>query len=160
MTADGPGPSDPQSAFADEGESHANLPVAPPAATLNFPSAENPWSFRRRMSKAWRILRGRDIAERVTADPESRLRQARAHQENRWRSVYAFVLLVGMLGQVIFADVFFWQYTVHNEFRPPEGVVIAFLTSVVVEVIGLVLVVTQSLFPRSRDSATSPSAAP
>lgn len=59
-----------------------------------------------------------------------------------------------MLFQIAFADVFFWTFAVRHDWEVSDTLIIAFLSAVVVEVIGLVLVVTQSLFPRSKDSAT------
>lgn len=138
----------------DEGESHGSEPLTASMFSeqpSSFPDMKNPWSVRNRFKRAWEIVRGRDVRQQIFADPERSIRQARAHQENRWRNIYAFVLLVGMILQVAFADWFFWTFAVENDFIIEPTIIVAFLSSVVVEVIGLVLVITQSLFPRGKE---------
>lgn len=137
--------------FAEEGEAEAGgavplLPVSLPNSDSE--SGTTQFSLRGKLKRAMQILRGKDV-EQLTSDPDRAIRQARAHQENRWRGVYALVLLVGMTGQIAFADWIFWRFLVESNFRIEPAIFVAFFASVVVEVIGLVLVVTRSLFPNT-----------
>lgn len=148
--------------FADEGEeevggANSSLLIEPPTSSSETGTATQ-FSLRGKIRRAWQILRGKDV-EVLTADPDGAIRQARAHQDNRWRGVYALVLLIAMVGQVVFADWIFVRYLDENAFDIEPAIFIAFLTSVVVEVIGLVLVITQSLFPRAKDDKVPASGA-
>lgn len=133
---------------ADEGESKTGVDVpADLTSTLEAPVVR--WTIFDRIAGAWGVLRGREVVRRITEDPDVLIRRGRARQENRWRNIYAFVLLVGMGVQVWFADMYIMRYSEAKDFDVEPTVIIAFLSSVVVEVIGLVLVITQSLFPRN-----------
>jgi hypothetical protein len=58
--------------------------------------------------------------------------------------------LVFMALQILVADAMFGTYGFGNGWVLPPSAVVAWLGSVVAEVIGVVLVVTRSLFPRRR----------
>lgn len=139
----------------DEGEGPitASRPPLGPENGSIAPSKINAYSLRGRWKYAWRLLRGQGVEDILTADPAEQIRNARAQQDNRWRGVYAIVLLIGMSTQIAFADWIFWRFLVHNKYEIDSAIFIAFFSSVVVEVIGLVFVVTKSLFP-STDKAT------
>ena len=146
----------PDGAFAEEGESKTGVDL-PPELAASPPAVPIHWSWVDRLAVAWRVLRGREVGRRITEDPDVLIRRGRARQENRWRNIYAFVLLAGMGVQVFFADMYILRYSEERDFQVDPSVIIAFLSSVVVEVIGLVLVITQSLFPRtSTDPPKSP----
>lgn len=134
---------------ADEGEGQGNdLPPVPTGDPAHSPERE---PFNRRVANAWKILRGKSITQRITTDPEAQIRQRRLSSENRWRNIYAFALLTAMLWQIGNANVFFGHYARENDYDLDPSVIVAFLSAVVVEVIGLVLVVTRSLFPRDKN---------
>ena len=133
---------------ADEGEFKTGVDL-PSELTKDQEGPATRWTLGDRISGAFRVLRGRDVGRRITEDPDVSIRRGRARQENRWRNIYAFVLLAGMGVQVWFADMYMLRYSEAKDFDVDPSVIIAFLSSVVVEVIGLVLVITQSLFPRS-----------
>lgn len=109
---------------------------------------------RGRLRRAFAELRGTKVLGPIKDDSDQAIRHARGRQENSLRGVYGTVLLVAMCGQVAFADYFLIRYGDEMKWQLPESVVLAFFTSVVVEVIGLVLVVTTSLFP-TVDKASS-----
>lgn len=67
------------------------------------------------------------------------------------RVIYARALLLAMIAQVALADWFFWKYMLAFEFRAPEKTMIAWLAGGVVEIIGLVFVITRYLFPDNND---------
>ena len=139
---------------ADEGESKTGVDVpAEMTPTVEVPLVR--WTLFDRIAGALTVLRGRDVVRRITEDPDVLIRRGRARQENRWRNIYAFVLLVGMGVQVWFADIYIMRYSEARDFNVDPSVIIAFLSSVVVEVIGLVLVITQSLFPRNGNDQTN-----
>ena len=77
-------------------------------------------------------------------------------QDQSLRKWYARLLLLGMAAQVIFANVIFWRYSTAAEWKMPSEVVIAWLSGTVVEIIGLVLIITRSLFPPGKDEAPVP----
>jgi hypothetical protein len=136
--------------IAEEGEGKGNpVPPAPSGSGETKTEASRFWG---RARDSWRVLTGRDIGEQLTSDPEARIRHQRLSNENGWRNVYAFVLLCAMLWQIWTANKFFQQYSEVNDYILDSSVIIAFLSSVVVEVIGLVLVITQSLFPKAPDT--------
>ena len=134
--------------FAEEGETQTGVDL-PPELVATPTSVPAQWTFVDRFVGAWRVFRGHDVGHRITEDPDAKIRRGRARQENRWRNVYAFALLAGMGVQVWFADSYMLRYSEALKFNIDPSVIIAFLSSVVVEVIGLVLVITQSLFPRN-----------
>ena len=136
--------------FEEEGEAKAGgaLPPLLGPSTFHGDEGTTQFSFRGRVRRSWQVFRGKDV-EQLTSDPERSIRQARAHQENRWRGVYALVLLIAMTGQIVFADWVFFRFLTENSFHIESAIFIAFFTSVVAEVIGLVLAVTRSLFPNT-----------
>ncbi|MEC5168552.1 hypothetical protein [Glaciihabitans sp. GrIS 2.15] len=141
--------------FADEGETQTGVDL-PADLTANQQAPATRWTIGDRIAGALRVLTGREVGRRISEDPDVQIRRGRARQENRWRNIYAFVLLVGMGVQVWFADMYMMRYSEAKNFDVDPSVIIAFLSSVVVEVIGLVLVITQSLFPRSGNDSPRP----
>lgn len=73
-------------------------------------------------------------------------------QNRKLRLTYAAVLLVIMLIQVAIADVIFYLYGTANHWNVPASVISSWLAATVIEVIGVVVVITRFLF--SKDSAT------
>lgn len=66
-----------------------------------------------------------------------------------FRRVYAFVLLIAMVIQVGVADWFFYLYLRAYEFRAPEQTMSVWIGAAVVQLIGLVAIITKYLFPNS-----------
>ncbi|MFT9527251.1 hypothetical protein ACM0AU_22385 [Mycobacteroides abscessus subsp. abscessus] len=64
-----------------------------------------------------------------------------------FRRVYAFVLLLAMVIQVGIADWFFYLYLRAYEFRAPEQSMSVWIGAAVVQLIGLVVIITKYLFP-------------
>ncbi|MCV7377935.1 hypothetical protein BST11_20985 [Mycobacterium alsense] len=64
-----------------------------------------------------------------------------------FRRVYAAVLLVAMVIQVGIADWFFYLYLRAYEFRAPEQSMSVWIGAAVVQLIGLVVIITKYLFP-------------
>ena len=63
-----------------------------------------------------------------------------------FRRVYAFVLLIAMMVQVGIADWFFWRYMQAYEFKVPERPMSVWIGAAVVQLIGLVAIITKYLF--------------
>ncbi|PJE02354.1 MAG: hypothetical protein CK428_29915 [Mycobacterium sp.] len=61
--------------------------------------------------------------------------------------MYAFVLLLAMIVQVGVADYFFWRYLQAYEFKAPEQTMSVWIGAAVVQLIGLVVIITKYLFP-------------
>lgn len=73
---------------------------------------------------------------------------AHGKQTLRFRGIYGWVLLAALLAQLALADAVFIVYAwegVHWDI--PGGVMTAWLSATVVEVIGVVYAITRSLFP-------------
>lgn len=83
---------------------------------------------------------------RVRAEGLAALEEERARIDNSLRRAYGWALFAVMSAQLVAADWFIYRLAVHNNWDISDGVVIAYLTSVVVEVIGLVTLVTTYLF--------------
>jgi hypothetical protein len=64
-----------------------------------------------------------------------------------FRRVYAAVLLAAMVIQVGIADWFFYLYLRAYEFRAPEQSMSVWIGAAVVQLIGLVVIITKYLFP-------------
>ena len=93
---------------------------------------------------------GTDAAQSIDdLPPTSQLGLHERAQDIRLKKVYAWTLL-GMMGvQILIADTVFFIYAEWGvDWRFPPGVITGWLSATVVEVIGVVLVVTRSLFPR------------
>ncbi|RFZ49356.1 hypothetical protein MSS2_04253 [Mycobacterium marinum] len=68
-----------------------------------------------------------------------------------FRRIYAFVLLFAMIAQVGIADYFFWRYMRAYEFKVPEQSMSVWIGAAVVQLIGLVVIITKYLFPNKSD---------
>lgn len=109
----------------------------------------------------WQFVQ-RHRRSRSSRQPVETFEQAnRAHHlkvkrsEFNLRRIYAGVLLGAMMIQVGIADYFFWEYLKAYEFRAPESPMIAWLSAGVVQIVGLVFVITKYLFikPETETSA-------
>lgn len=142
--------------FEDEGEGTRPPPpsVAPVEAGTSSPNGVGA-----RISYAWKVLLGRSAVQRVVGETQDHLQVERTRNENRYRDLYARSLLAVMCAQVAFADWFLYRIAREHHFTLSDTVLVAFIGSVVAEIIGLVLVITQSLFPDS-SRKSSPSDSP
>jgi hypothetical protein len=68
-----------------------------------------------------------------------------------FRRIYAFVLLLAMIVQVGIADYFFWRYMQAYEFKVPEQAMSVWIGAAVVQLIGLIAIITKYLFPDKSD---------
>jgi hypothetical protein len=68
-----------------------------------------------------------------------------------FRRIYAFVLLTAMIAQVGVADWFFWRYMEAYQFKVPEQSMSVWIGAAVVQLIGLVVIITKYLFPSKTD---------
>src|SRR5437588_10711951 len=75
--------------------------------------------------------------------------RAKEHgQTLRFRDLYGWTLLAALVAQLMAADVVFVLYAAWGvHWRIPSAVMSAWLSATVVEVIGVVYVITKSLFP-------------
>lgn len=71
-----------------------------------------------------------------------------ARSDLTFRRIYASVLLTAMIAQVAIADWFFWKYLQAYDFRAPVQAMSVWIGAAVVQLIGLVVIVTQYLFPK------------
>lgn len=81
------------------------------------------------------------------AHPITPVDQRQQEQNLKHENRYATFLLGGLAAQTVFADIIFAKYASEIDWKLPETVVIGFLAAVVIELIGLVYVVTRHLFP-------------
>ena len=80
--------------------------------------------------------------------PTKQLEARDRAQDIGLKRIYAWVYLVMMGVQILIADTVFVLYAeLGVDWRLPSAVIIGWLSATVVEVIGVVLVVTRSLFP-------------
>ncbi|HEX2096357.1 MAG TPA: hypothetical protein VHF50_03200 [Solirubrobacterales bacterium] len=96
-------------------------------------------------------------AERVHSLPPTKEELERAHlqQDLELKERYGKWLLWLVTGQLIVADIVFALYFIVGvHWDLPEGVIYVWLATTLVELVGVVTVVTRYLFPR-RDSAGS-----
>jgi len=81
-------------------------------------------------------------------------KDAYAKQELELRQTYAGWLLLLLALQLVLANVIFWVYAeVGEHWKLPDGVIQIWLGATVVQMVGIVTVVTVHLFPK-RDGAT------
>lgn len=93
---------------------------------------------------------GRELQHLPSID---RLRQRNLQQDIDLKKKYANWLLGTMIGQLVIADTVFVVYAWHGvDWELSATVINAWLIATLVEIIGIVLVVTRYLFPR-RDIA-------
>jgi hypothetical protein len=71
--------------------------------------------------------------------------------DNKNRRRYSFWLLWAMCAQIIYVDVFFTIYAVHIHWQLPAAAISTWVGATVVQVVGVVLVITHYLFP-NRDA--------
>ena len=100
-------------------------------------------------------VKNRDKTEVQSFDDLSRQqrrqREKDATQNRKLRLVYAGVLLLVMLAQIAAADWVFYLYGRANSWMIPPEAIQAWLAATVIEVIGVVVVITRFLF--SKDAA-------
>lgn len=85
--------------------------------------------------------------------PSTRRKQARADEARQsvgLQKALAIFAMVAMGVQILLADAGFALYGIFNGWHIPPAAIIAWLSATVIEVIGLVLVITQRLFPTRR----------
>ena len=93
-------------------------------------------------------LRGLGDSATPLESIDESLRLKGAIQQLKHRQAYAMGLLWILVAQLVFADITFCLYASSGmHWRLPDTVVIGFLAAVVIEVIGLVFVITRYLFP-------------
>lgn len=96
--------------------------------------------------RALERLEGRRSIRRVPTKEE--LDRRDQEQDIKLKKLYARGILGLLLIQTIATNVGFFLYMIRGEdYSPPPEVMIAWLTSVVVEIIGIAVVVTRYLFP-------------
>jgi hypothetical protein len=94
------------------------------------------------------------------AQQEIKLKESYARQELELRAAYAKGLLAILAGELIVVTVIFWLYAeVGHGWSIPEGVIQIWLWATVVQIVGVVTVVTRYLFP-NRDNPPSPPSPP
>lgn len=111
---------------------------------------------RRPDEEARLIARGVESAERRSRDVDrfERAQAQSAEQDVRLKGFYAYFLLAIMLGQLVVADAgFFFYADVGKRWAVDASIMHVWLGATVVEVIGIVLVVTRYLFPRRHEVA-------
>lgn len=88
------------------------------------------------------------LTEKLQAQ-EIQHKEAYAKQEIELRRTYARGLLLILGFQLLAADIVFWVYAeVGKHWVLSDGVIQIWLAAVVVQIVGVVTVVTQHLFPR------------
>jgi hypothetical protein len=93
------------------------------------------------------------LAEQNQAQ-EMRIREAYALQELNLRETYAKNLLRILAAELVAVNVMFWLYAeVGHGWNVPDAVIQIWLGATVVQVVGIVAVVTRYLFP-NRDGAS------
>jgi len=92
------------------------------------------------------------LSDRLQAQ-EIKHKDAYAKQELKLRATYANWLLIILAANLVVVNVIFWMYGEKGEnWGIPDGVIQAWLGATVVQVVGVVGVVTRYLFPhRDRD---------
>jgi hypothetical protein len=94
------------------------------------------------------------------AQQEIKLKESYATQEIELRATYAKGLLAILAVELVMVNVIFWKYAAIGEhWNIPVGVIQVWLGATVVQVVGVVTVVTRYLFP-NRDSQPEPPALP
>lgn len=97
-----------------------------------------------------------EIAPQPTPeDPFDAVRLASLRADLGYRRTFAQQFRIGMFIQLAIADLVFFIYAwVGEDWKVPTAAINVWLSATVVQVIGIVLVITQNLFPR-RDSGPS-----
>jgi hypothetical protein len=83
-------------------------------------------------------------------DPKLRRRNARADEADqtvRLQKLLSRFAIAAMGGQLFLADGAFIAYGFWNDWRIPPETILGWLSATVIEVIGIVLVITRHLFP-------------
>lgn len=111
------------------------------------------------MTSKERIAGLRELSQ--SGDPaasvDDRLRHQGVILELEHRELYAKRLIWVLVGELMFTNIVFVAYAwAGMHWRVPDTVVVGFLAAVVIEVIGLVFVITRNLFP-NRDGPGSSS---
>lgn len=100
-----------------------------------------------RLSTAWRALKGKPAQ---LPDRDELIRERYKNKTAR-QSHYGVWLMVTLIVQLLAINAFMWTLLVKNNWNTDSSVIIAFLTSVVAEVIGLVYAVVRATFDRDED---------
>jgi hypothetical protein len=94
------------------------------------------------------------------ARQEIELKESYATQELELRATYAKGLLAVLAVELVVVNVIFWFYAEKGHgWNIPEGVIQIWLGATVVQIVGVVTVVTRYLFP-NRDSPPTPPSPP
>jgi hypothetical protein len=72
-------------------------------------------------------------------------------QDLRLRWIFASFGLAAMTAQIVIATIIFFRYGDAVKWELPDGVIAAYLGSAVAQVVGIVMVMTKSLFPEKKD---------
>lgn len=99
-------------------------------------------------------LTGGDTASASDKQRESLHRIMKTNQRLRLRRLVANWAIFFVTLQLACSNWFFWTYLAENRFSVPEGVMISWMSACVVEVIGILVVIARSLFPK-RDRLSS-----
>lgn len=87
--------------------------------------------------------------KKESSEQEIELRKEYATQEIELRQTYAKGLLALLAVELVFVNVIFWKYAAIGEhWNVPIGVIQIWLGATVVQVVGVVAIVTRYLFPR------------
>lgn len=126
-----------------EGE---NTPPVGGKKIENFALVRKP-TFAERFSSAWSTLRG-TTAQLPNRDEliRERYKKKTARQDH-----YGIWLMVTLIVQLIAINAFMWWLLRKNDWQVDSSIIIAFLTSVVAEVIGLVYAVVKATFDRDEE---------
>jgi len=85
--------------------------------------------------------------EELPADPFDRLDHEYYKQAIRLRKIYGFSLIIAMGVVLLVADGIFVGYSIAYNFKDPTPAIQVWLGATVVQVVGVVAIVTRSLFP-------------
>ncbi len=85
------------------------------------------------------------------------LKREHAKQDIELRKTYATWLLVILAAELVVVNVMFWVYAEQGKgWKIPDGVIQVWLGATVVQVVGVVTVVTKYLFPNRDRQSTTP----
>lgn len=132
------------------------------AAGPNEGGSRAPDETVRAAEQARRLLAEGKTSEAETSLPPhlQHLPQKEHLQDLRLREWYALGLFLLLIAELVVVNLIFWKYAEKGaHWNVPEGVMQVFLGATVVQVIGVVAVVTRYLFPR-RDRPAADASSP
>ena len=126
-----------------EGENTPSVRVKgiPEFAELRKPT------FTERVALAWSTLRG--TATQLPNRDE--LIRERYKKKTARQNHYGICLMITLIVQLVAINAFMWWLLRKNDWQVDSSIIIAFLTSVVAEVIGLVYAVVKATFDRDEE---------